>query len=224
LVVADFSQIELRVLAHCSRDRLLLRAYREDIDLHAQTASVIYRVPLAEVTKEQRAVGKTANFALAYGGSASKIADQAGIGGRQARVVHDTWHETYPGVSRWGGEMQALCWQNGYVETLFGRKRRLYDIRSADIDIRRYAERQAANFPIQGGAADLAKAALVQIYHSLLGHDAHLVLQVHDEFVVEVVELVRTAMEHIAGPDGEPALSVPLVADIAVGATWSDAK
>jgi DNA polymerase-1 len=232
LVVADFNQIELRVLAHYSQDRLLVKAYREGIDLHKQTASALYSVPISEVTAAQRSIGKTVNFAIAYGSGAARIADQVGISNRQAGRFLNVWHDTYPGVGRWGGKIETLCWTEGYVETLFGRRRRLRDIRSADIGKRREARRQAVNAAVQGTAADLAKRAMVQIYQSLLGRDAHLILMVHDEFLVETAEdeagevakLVEGSMENIDGLDGRPALSVPLVADVSIAANWADAK
>ena len=231
LIVADYSQIELRILAHLSRDKLLLRAYRRGIDVHTQTAALVFGVPIDQVTKDQRAIGKTCNFNFAFEGGAGRVVDAAGISVREARKVYDSWHAAYPGVRSWGTITKEFCGNRKYVETLYGRKRRLPGIHSTDSAEKGYSERQSVNHPIQGLAADIAKIALVQIHEVLDGYDARLVLQVHDEFVIEVAEsqvgqvvpLIREAMEDIE-LDGHPVLDVPLVANINVGNNWAEAK
>jgi DNA polymerase I-like protein with 3'-5' exonuclease and polymerase domains len=231
LIVADYSQIELRILAHYTRDPLLLRAYQEDIDLHALSASRIYHAPIDKVTKDQRFIGKTANFALAFEGGAGRLMEIADISEDEARRVYRAWHNTYPGVRRWGDRTKEKCRERGYVRSLYGRKRRLPGINFRDDKLRSYAERQAVNHPIQGTAAEIAKIALIQVSDVIQPYDAHLVLQVHDEFVIECAENVATelvpliliAMEDVRFND-EPVLNVPLVVDINVGSNWADAK
>ena len=235
LIVADYSQIELRILAHYTAryttNSLLLVAYQKEIDLHALSASRIYRVPIDKVTKDQRFLGKTANFALAFEGGAGRLMDIADISEFEARRVYKAWHETYPEVRRWGDRIKEQCRDKEYVRTLFGRKRRLPEINYRDDKLRSYAERQAVNHPIQGTAAEVAKIALIQVSQAISGYDAKLVLQIHDEFIIEcaedqaerVVPLVRKAMEDIR-LNGEPVLRVPLVVDIAIGENWADAK
>jgi DNA polymerase I len=231
LIVADYSQIELRILAHQTRDPKLLYAYTHDLDLHTQTASLIWRIPQHEVTAEQRAIAKNSNFNFAFEGGPMRVVQMSGIPLREAEKVYDAWHRAYPGVQKWGNWVKRFCWDHGYVETLYGRKRRLPEIKSGDWGERGYAERQAVNHPIQGSAADIAKIAIVRVHQALQGFDAHLVLQVHDEFVIEcperqvdtVLPLVRTAMEGVE-LNGKPVLSVPLEANISVGNNWAECK
>jgi DNA polymerase-1 len=236
LIVGDFSQIELRILAHQTQDPTLLKAYREGLDLHRLTASKAYKVPEADVTKEQRAVGKTSNFNLAFEGGPARIVDAVEKeGGKmsvaESRRVYEAWHKTYPEVKRWGQRVKDRCWNVGYVETLYGRRRHLPEIRSHVESLQHYAERQAVNHPIQGSAADIAKACMVDLDNALADYPAQLVLQVHDEYVVEVdeelvdevLQIVIEVMEGIK-LHGEPVLSVPLVADVHAGKTWAEAK
>lgn len=231
LIVADYSQIELRVLAHQTQDRLLLRAYQEGLDLHTQTAALIWRIPEREVTVEQRAIAKNSNFNLSFEGGPGRIMDMSGVSERVAQDVYDKWHAAYPGVKKWGKYIKRFCWDHGFVETLYGRKRRLPEIKSSDNRDRSYAERQAVNHPIQGTAADIAKIGIVQVREALRGLPANLVLQIHDEFVIEVDERVvekvlprvKEAMENIY-LKGNPVLDVPLEANIAVGKNWAEAK
>jgi DNA polymerase-1 len=231
LIVADYSQIELRILAHQTKDRLLMYAYKHGLDLHTQTASLIYKVPEPKVTGEQRAIAKNSNFNLSFEGGPGRIMDMSGIPEREAQKVYDAWHAAYPGVKRWGGKVKRFCWDHGYVETLYGRKRRLPQIRSQDWGERGYAERQAVNHPIQGTAADIAKIAIVQVHKALQDFDAQLILQVHDEFIIEVAEdevaevlpLVRVAMEDVR-LDSSPVLDVPLEVNISVGNNWAECK
>jgi DNA polymerase I len=231
LIVADYSQIELRILAHQTRDAKLMYAYTHGLDLHTQTASLIWKVPQHEVTAEQRAIAKNSNFNFAFEGGPTRVMDMSGISLGDAEKVYEAWHKAYPGVKKWGEKVKRFCWDNGYVETLFGRKRRLPEISSQDWKERSYAERQAVNHPIQGTAADIAKIAIVQVHKALQDFDAALVLQVHDEFVIEVDErqvnevlpLIRTAMEDIRLGE-RPVLDVPLEATINVGNNWAQAK
>lgn len=231
LIVADYSQIELRILAHQTRDPRLVHAYTHGLDLHTQTASLIWRIPPGDVDPEKRAIAKNSNFNFAFEGGPGRVVAMSGIPMTQAQEVYDGWHRAYPGVKKWGRRIKDFCWQHGYVETLYGRKRRLPEIVSQDYAERGYAERQAVNHPIQGTAADIAKVALVEVHRVLHDFDAALTLQVHDEFVVEcnkgqvddVLPLIKTAMENIQ-LDGQPVLRVPLEVNIGVGSNWSEAK
>jgi DNA polymerase-1 len=234
LIVADYSQIELRILAHQTRDAKLLYAYLHGEDLHTQTAALIWRVPHQEVTATQRSIAKNSNFNFAFEGGAIRVAQMSGIPMKEAEEVYEAWHRAYPGVKKWAKVIKRFCWDHGYVETLYGRKRRLggeHGIHSTDWGERSYAERQAVNHPIQGTAADIAKVALVEVNRVLRPFDAALTLQIHDEFVIEcsksevddVIPLVKTAMEDIQ-LDGHPVLTVPLEVNIGVGSNWSEAK
>jgi DNA polymerase I len=231
LIVADYSQIELRILAHQTRDKTLLYAYTEGIDLHLMTASRIWKIPPEQVTAEQRSIAKNSNFNFAFEGGPGRVVQMSGVSLRDAEAVYDAWHAAYPGVKKWGKEVKRFCWQHGFVETLYGRKRRLPEITSDDWKLRGYAERQAVNHPIQGTAADIAKIAIVRVHEALQGIRAHLVLQVHDEFVIECYEgdidealpLVRAAMEDIRRGN-RPVLDVPLEANISVGSNWAECK
>jgi DNA polymerase-1 len=232
LIVADFNQIELRILAHQTKDPNLVYAFQHGLDLHTQTASLIWKIPPDQVTPEQRAIAKNSNFNFAFGGGPSRVVEMSGISIREAQEVYDAWHHAYRGVRRWGSQVERLCWEQGYVESLYGRKRRLKDIYSPDIRLQRYAERQAVNHGVQGTAADIAKIALVQVYEVLHDFDAWLTLQIHDEFVIEcvadqvddVIPLIKVAMEDIKGLDGRPVLDVPLEVNIGVGSNWAACK
>ena len=231
LIVADYSQIELRILAHQTKDPKLLYAYTHNQDLHTQTASLIYKVPMDEVTTEQRAIAKNSNFNFSFEGGPQRVVDMSGISLREAEKVYEAWHRAYPGVKKWGAQQKRLCLQHGYVETLWGRKRRLKDISSGNPKDRSYAERQAVNHPIQGTAADIAKIAIVRVHQALQEFHANLILQIHDEFVIEcdegeyldAIPFIREAMEDIRLQD-RPVLDVPLEATIGVGKNWSEAK
>ena len=231
LIVADYSQIELRILAHQTKDPKLRYAYMHGLDLHLQTASLIWRLPQHAVIGEQRSIAKNCNFNFAFEGGPQRVMEMSGIPQSEAQAVYDAWHRAYPGVKKWAKEVKRFCWENGYVETLYGRKRRLPEIKSLEWRERSYAERQAVNHPIQGTAADIAKIAIVQVHNALSDFNANLTLQVHDEFVIEVDErqvdevlpLVRTAMEDIR-LGAHPVLDVPLEVNINVGNDWAACK
>jgi len=230
-LAADYSQIELRVLAHVSQDQALLDAFHRDQDVHARTAAAVYGVPLEEVTKEQRAIAKTVNFGLIYGQSAFGLAQQTGLDFDEAERFIDTYFRNYPGVQDWLDRTRNRAHADGYVETLLGRRRyfpELQGTRRAYAGQRAAAARQAINAPIQGTAADILKIAMIRLDHGLdeLGLWARMVLQVHDEVVLEVprdelpavAPLVREVME------GAYTLSVPLKVDMEVGENWLDMK
>jgi DNA polymerase-1 len=226
LVAADYSQIELRIMAHLSRDNGLLQAFADDRDVHRATAAEVFATPLAEVTPDQRRSAKAINFGLIYGMSAFGLAKQLGIGRGDAQKYVDLYFERYPGVKRYMDETRQAARDRGYVETVFGRRLHLPDIQSRNSALRQYAERSAINAPMQGTAADIIKLAMIDIASWLRDDSgARLIMQVHDELVFEVasdrvdavVEGVRERMS------GAARLDVPLKVDIGIGGNWDEA-
>jgi DNA polymerase-1 len=227
LLAADYSQVELRIMAHLSQDAGLLAAFATAQDVHRATAAEVFGVPVPDVTSEQRRRAKAINFGLIYGMSAFGLAKQLGIDRHDAQLYVDKYFERYPGVHDYMERTREQAEAQGYVETLFGRRLYLPDIRAGNGMLRKAAQRTAINAPMQGTAADIIKQAMVDIDHWLQTGvlDARLVLQVHDELVFEVkdqdVELltegVRFRMVSAA------ALDVPLVVDVGVGSNWDEA-
>ena len=227
LVAADYSQIELRIMAHLSQDESLLNAFAEGIDVHKATAAEVFGVPLEEVENEQRRAAKAINFGLIYGMSAFGLAKQLGIGRFEAQDYVDLYFERYPGVKNYMDSTREKAAEQGYVETVFGRRLYLPEINARNAMRRQYAERTAINAPMQGTAADIIKRAMINVDTALRASDldAKVVMQVHDELVVEVAksqvdalsELLRSNMESAAD------LSVKLVVDIGVGSNWDEA-
>jgi DNA polymerase-1 len=227
-VVADYSQIELRLLAHFSGDPLFLEAFTRGDDIHRQTAAIIFGVAAPDVTPDMRARAKTINFATIYGQGPFALSRQLGIPQEEARAFISRYFERFAGVRAWLDGQVALARERGWVETLFQRRRYVPEIRDRNFNVRAFGERLAQNSPLQGSAADLIKIAMIRIHRALAegGLRARMLLQVHDELVLEsppeeverVRDLVRTHME------GAAALSVPLVVDVGVGPNWVDAK
>lgn len=227
LLAADYSQVELRIMAHLSRDAGLLKAFSSAQDVHRATASEVFGTPLDEVTSEQRRRAKAINFGLIYGMSAFGLAKQLGIDRHNAQHYVDLYFQKYPGVLHYMDQTQAFADEHGYVETLFGRRLYLPDIHAGNGMLRKAAQRTAINAPMQGSAADIIKRAMIDIDHWLNTGvlDARMVLQVHDELVFEVAEAdvallregVRFRMTSAA------ALDVPLVVDVGVGDNWDEA-
>jgi DNA polymerase I len=226
-VVADYSQIELRLLAHLSGDEAFVAAFRAGGDIHRQTAAVIFGVAPADVTAEMRARAKTINFATIYGQGARSLGRSLGIPFAEAQRFIDEYFERFAGVRAFLDGTVAEARERGYVETIFGRRRYVPELRDPNFNVRAFGERIAANSPIQGSAADLIKVAMVRLAATLRdGRRARLLLQVHDELVVEApaaeaaeaAALVRREMEAAA------VLRVPLVADVGIGDNWLDAK
>lgn len=226
-LAADYSQVELRVLAHVSKDPELLDAFAKDQDVHARTAAAVYGIPLEEVTKEQRGVAKTVNFGLIYGQSAFGLAGQTGLDFDEAERFIARYFERYPGVQRWLDQTRALAHEQGYVETLLGRRRYFPELQTTQRALagrRAAAERQAINAPIQGTAADILKIAMIRLDQELTRRKlaARMVLQVHDELVLElpkpeldeVSALTREVMEEAY------TLDIPLKVDAEVGENW----
>jgi DNA polymerase I len=227
LLAADYSQIELRIMAHLSGDEGLLRAFAEDRDVHQATAAEVFGVPLEGVSSDQRRSAKAINFGLIYGMSAFGLAKQLGIDRGAAQLYVDTYFARYPGVRRYMDDTRALAKREGYVETVFGRRLYLAEINSKNRALQQYAERSAINAPMQGTAADIIKRAMITVdrWCHAPGSPAKLVMQVHDELVFEVAsERVAEASERIRTLMVAAAtLKVPLKVDIGQGTNWDEA-
>jgi DNA polymerase-1 len=227
-LVADYSQIELRLMAHLSGDPAFIEAFRQGGDIHRQTAALIFDVPSGDVTPAMRGRAKTINFATIYGQGPFALSRQLGISQEDARTFISRYFERFSGVRRFLDAQVELAREQGYVETLFKRRRYIPEIRDKNFNMRAYGERNAQNSPLQGSAADLIKLAMIRIHGALAerGLASRMLLQVHDELVFEVpgreietmVALVRGYMENVVE------LRVPLVVDIGVGDDWLDAK
>jgi DNA polymerase-1 len=227
LVAADYSQIELRIMAHLSGDASLLAAFAEDRDIHQATAAEVFSTPLDQVTADQRRSAKAINFGLIYGMSAFGLARQLGIGRGDAQKYVGLYFERYPGVKRYMDETRALAREAGYVETIYGRRLYLPEIKSRNAALRQYAERSAINAPMQGSAADIIKRAMIEVHAWLQdsGLRARLIMQVHDELVLEAgteeIAIVVTRLREIMVRSGE--LRVPLKVEVGVGKNWDEA-
>ncbi len=226
-VVADYSQIELRLLAHLSGDPAFVEAFRAGGDIHRQTAALIFGVAPADVTAEQRSRAKTINFATIYGQGARALGRQLGIGYDVAQRFIDEYFERFAGVRAFLDRTVAEARERGYVETIFGRRRYIPELKDKNHNTRMFGERTAKNSPLQGSAADLIKVAMLRVHAALRGgYRARLLLQVHDELVVEAPldEVGRVAPMVKACMEGATTLQVPLVADVGSGENWLDAK
>ncbi|MBM3266604.1 MAG: DNA polymerase I [Candidatus Sericytochromatia bacterium] len=228
ILSADYSQIELRILAHVADDEAFKRAFAADQDIHAATAAEIFGVPLDQVTSEMRRKAKAVNFGVAYGQTAFGLARALGIPQKEARDFIDAYRQKYAGVHRYTVETVAQAHRQGYVSTLLGRKRKLAGINGPDRQLRDFAERAAINAPIQGSAADLIKLAMLEVERALAreGLRTAMVLQVHDELVFEVPPQEMEAAKALVKREMELAmrLSVPLKVDLRHGPTWMEAK
>ena len=227
LLAADYSQIELRIMAHLSRDEGLLNAFRNNLDVHTATAAEVFRVELEQVSIEQRRSAKAINFGLIYGMGAQKLGKDIGVDTKQAKAYIDTYFARYPGVREYMDRTRAQAADQGYVETIFGRRLYLPEINSNKPQERAAAERTAINAPMQGTAADIIKKAMVAVDNWLAssGLDAKVILQVHDELVLEVREdLVDQVREEIrVHMSGAANLDVPLLVEVGVGNNWDEA-
>ena len=226
VLAADYSQIELRIMAHLSGDEGLLAAFAADRDVHQATAAEVFGVAPTEVSADQRRAAKAINFGLIYGMSAFGLARQLGIERGAAQQYVDLYFQRYPGVKHYMDETRAAAREQGYVETVFGRRLHLPEIRARNQQLRQYAERSAINAPMQGTAADIIKRAMIEVHRWLSGsRDARLVMQVHDELVLEVAEDAVPRIE--AGLSERMAaaasLRVPLRVDVGRGANWDEA-
>lgn len=227
-LAVDYSQIELRLLAHLSGDEHLVRAFNEGEDFHAETAARVFGVPVSEVTPDLRSRAKAVNFGIVYGQQAYGLSQSLHISMVEARDMIDRYYEAYPGVRTFLDNVVARAKQTGYAETMYGRRRHIPELKAKNPQLRGFGERTAMNHPMQGTAADIIKIAMVRVSRRLEeeGFAAHMILQVHDELdfecPVEEVErltaMVRDVMEHVVD------LRVPLIAEASTGITWADAK
>lgn len=224
---ADYSQIELRLMAHFSQDEHMLAAFRSGQDIHAATAARIYGLPIEQITKDQRRKAKTANFGIIYGISAFGLAQQLDCSRTEAKQLIDDYFAAFPRVIAYIESQKELARQKGYAETLFGRKRYLPDIHSQNPTVRSFAERNAVNAPIQGTAADIIKMAMVSIHRRLQEEhlSAQMIMQVHDElnFNVPAAEIDRVREIVVSEMQNAVHLSIPLIADCGVGTNWLEA-
>jgi DNA polymerase-1 len=226
IMSADYSQVELRILAHFSQDRTLMNAFKRGEDIHNRTASEVFGVPIQKVTEEERAVAKTTNFSIIYGVSAYGLSQSTGLTPQEAAMFIDIYFKRYPRVKSYIDEMIELARKQGFVTTLLGRRRYIPEINSSNRQKREFAERTAINTPIQGSAADLIKVVMIDIAKELKDKKTKMVLQVHDELVFEVSkdeldfvkEMVRDKMENTIQ------LDVPIKVDVNVGENWLEAK
>ncbi len=222
---ADYSQIELRIMAHLSGDGHLLEAFREGIDVHAATAAKIFRVPISEVSADQRRIAKTANFGIMYGISAFGLSQNLGCSRSEAARLIDDYFASFPSIRGWIDSTLASARERGYVETLLGRRRYVPDITSGNATVRSFAERNAVNAPIQGTSADIIKMAMVAVDRRLEGLRSRMVLQIHDELLLEVpseeIETVSAMLKEEM--QGVISLNVPLTVECNYGSNWLEA-
>lgn len=227
-LAVDYSQIELRLLAHLSGDEHLVRAFNEGEDFHAETAARVFGVPVSEVTPDLRSRAKAVNFGIVYGQQAYGLSQSLHISMAEARDMIDRYYEAYPGVRTFLDNVVARAKQTGYAETMYGRRRHIPELKAKNPQLRGFGERTAMNHPMQGTAADIIKIAMARVSRRLEeeGFAAHMILQVHDELdfecpvdeVERLTAMVRDVMEHVVD------LRVPLIAEASTGVTWADAK
>lgn len=225
---ADYSQIELRVLAHMSEDTHMVQAFKDGEDIHRQAASKVFKTPMEEVTKEQRSNAKAVNFGIVYGISDFGLGEQLGISRKIAKQYIEEYLQEYAGIKNFMDDMKEKAKETGYVETLFNRRRYIPELKSNNYMVRQFGERAAMNTPIQGTAADIMKIAMINVYKKLIEEnlDAKIVLQVHDEMMIEaplveaekVKEIVKTEMESAIK------LNVPLIAEVSEAENWYECK
>ena len=224
---ADYSQIELRIMAHLSQDPNLIEAFLEGNDIHAATAAKIFKKPIGEVNSDERRKAKTANFGIIYGISAFGLAERLGVGRSEAKQLIDEYFQTYPGVQAYMEKSIEMARERGFTETIFHRRCQLPDINSHNAVVRGYAERNAINAPIQGSAADIIKIAMVRVHRRMKaeGLKSKMILQVHDELNFSVLPEEKEKLQALVIEEmqGSASLSVPLIADCGWGTNWLEA-
>ena len=225
---ADYSQIELRVLAHISEDEHMIQAFQQGEDIHKQAASKVFKTPINEVTKEQRSDAKAVNFGIVYGISDFGLGEQLGISRKKAKQYIDEYLEQYAGIKAFMENITEKAKEQGYVETLFHRRRYIPELKSSNYMVRQFGARAAMNTPIQGTAADIMKIAMIKVYEELQKQDlkTKIVLQVHDEMMLEAPEEEKEQIKQIVKQAMESAISlkVPLIAEIEEAKNWYDCK
>ena len=224
IVAADYSQVELRIMAHASKDQGMIQAFEQGLDIHQSTAAEVFGVPVESVTAEQRRHAKAINFGLLYGMSAFGLSKQLNVDRQAAQLYIDAYFDRYPAVLQYMESARQQAADQGYVTTLLGRRLVIPEINASNVMRRKAAERAAINAPLQGTAADLIKLAMINLQQLLLEQQLEmtLIMQVHDELVFEVkksdqaaaIELIRQSMEQVIS------LSIPLIVDIGVGSNW----
>jgi len=226
LLAADYSQVELRILAHYSNDPGLIKAFKNEEDIHSRTAAEVFGLKLDEVTGKHRRVAKTANFAVIYGVSAFGLSQQTEMSVEESKQFIDTYFTRYPGIRTYMEETKQFARDKGYVTTLFNRRRYLPEINQKNFNMRQFAERTAINTPIQGTAADIIKKAMIIIHRDLQQMRSRMVLQVHDELVFDVykAELEEVKAMVRKGMENAVKLKVPITVDIGIGENWLEAK
>ena len=225
---ADYSQVELRVLAHMSNDETMIEAFNAGSDIHTISASQVFKVPIEEVSKQLRSRAKAVNFGIVYGISEFGLAEQIDINRKEAKQYIEQYLETYHGIKEYMADIVEQAKRKGYVETIFGRRRYIQELNSKNYMVRKFGDRAAMNTPIQGTAADIIKIAMIKVYNELKNRNlkSKIVLQIHDELIIEtlleekeeVSKLLKECMENAAN------LSVPLNVDVEEGKNWYQAK
>ena len=232
LVSADYSQIELRIIAALSGEENMIKAFQNNEDIHRSTAAKVFNVPLEDVTKEQRSNAKTVNFGIIYGVSAFGLSNQTSLSRKEAAELIDAYYATYPKLKSYMSNQFDFARENGYVQTVLGRRRYLKDINSANMMVKSGAERNAVNAPIQGSAADIIKIAMINIHKKLTstnpdgsGWKSKMLLQVHDELVFDVhnseLEKIQPMIKHEM--ENAFIMDVPLDVEIGMGRNWLEA-
>ena len=226
-MAADYSQIELRIIASLCEEQNMISAFKNNEDIHASTASAVFNVPINQVTKEQRSNAKVVNFGIIYGVSAFGLSNQTSLNRKESKELIEKYYEKYPKLKQYINNQISFARENGYVETLLGRRRYLRDINSRNSFVRSAAERNAINAPVQGSAADIIKIAMINIEKKLRndGYNSKMLLQVHDELVFDVfkpelndiIKLVKNQMEKAYE------IKVPLTVDVNYGLNWLEA-
>ncbi|MBQ9781636.1 MAG: DNA polymerase I, partial [Clostridia bacterium] len=228
LIDADYSQIELRLLAHFSESQELILAYKQNKDIHSITASQVFNVPLSEVTSKMRSSSKAVNFGIIYGISEYGLAKNLKISPKDAKNYIERYYESYPSVKDYMAKNVDFARKNGYVSTILNRKRYIKEINSSNFNLRSFGERAAMNMPLQGSSADIIKIAMVNVYNRLKKENlkAKLILQVHDELIIDCpkgeVEIAKNIL--VEEMQNAVKLKVPLLVEANVGKTWFEAK
>jgi DNA polymerase-1 len=227
LMAADYSQIELRIIAALSKDPAMVKAFQNNEDIHAATAARVFDVPLERVTREQRSNAKTVNFGIVYGVSAFGLSQQTNLSRTESKELIDTYYSSYPQLKQYISKQVNFAREHGYVVTVLGRRRYLKDINSQNTVVRGAAERNAVNAPIQGSAADIIKLAMIQIHRKIKEGNwkSMMLLQVHDELVFDVLKSEKEAFEKMVKTEMENAFDIglPLLVDIGFGENWLEA-
>ena len=227
LMAADYSQIELRIIAALSKDPAMVKAFQNNEDIHAATAARVFDVPIEEVNREQRSNAKTVNFGIVYGVSAFGLSQQTKLNRTESKALIDTYYNSYPQLKQYISDQVNFARENGYVSTVLGRRRYLKDINSQNAVVRGAAERNAVNAPIQGSAADIIKLAMIQIHQKIINENwqSKMLLQVHDELVFDLLKSEREGFEKMVKTEMENAFDIglPLLVDIGFGENWLEA-